>query len=351
MQAYIASAGDAHPAGIHRVQIDTQSGDMRLIDTSDAISDCLYLQFHPGLPVLYAVGQGQICAFAVAPDGGLSFINCQPTDGLEPCYVSVSSDGRHALVVNYAGPEGAGSIVVFPLQADGTVDLASQHMRAPGEGAGVHPTRQDAPHPHMILSTPDGEFVLVNDLGTDRVLIFRLSENGTLEAHTQPWIAIQAGSGPRHLVFHPNGRVFYVLSELEPVLSIVSYDPAGRFELLGTVPALMQAPPYQANTGADIHIMPSGRFLYTSNRGYNILSVFRVSPDGLSVEIFGQESTQGNWPRGFSLDPAGDLLIVANQHSDDLYSFHIDPQSGQLKSTGNSLNVSAPVCVLMRPSS
>lgn len=351
MQTFIASAGDTHPDGIHHVELDTASGAMRHTGSTPGLTDCLYLALHPTQPLLYAVGEGHIAAFRRTPEGDLSLINRQPAYGHEPCYVSVTQRGDFALVSNYAGPRGTGSIGVFPLQADGGVAPVAHHFPAPGAGAGVHPTRQDAPHPHMITTTPDGAFVLVPDLGTDRVLVYTLDhETGRLALHEGGHVAIQAGSGPRHLIFHPTQPVFYVLSELTPVLSVVTYDAAGRFAVVATYPTL---PPGETmpdnNLGADIRITPSGRFLYATNRGHNSLAAFAVSDDGRTLDYLGHQSTLGDWPRGFGIAPAGDLLIAANQHSDDLHSFHIDAATGQLQATGHSLSVPAPVCVAFDP--
>jgi 6-phosphogluconolactonase len=345
MRMYIASASTGN--GIYHCELNADSGEMRQLEGFDAFTNCLYLALHPSLPLLYAVGEGQAAAFRIASDGGLSLLNRQPTGGDEPCYVSVTEDGRYALVVNYTGPEGAGSITVLPLGDDGSLKPASQHIRPPGDGAHVHPTRQDAPHPHMIVPTPDAAFVLVPDLGMDRVLVYTLdADAGRLEPHATPYIPIQAGSGPRHLAFHPTERIFYVLSELEPVLTIVSYDAAGRFDVVGSVSTMPVDETTPDNMlGADIHVTPSGRFLYASTRGHNSITIFAVSGNGRELDRLTHESTQGDWPRGFALDPTGRLLIAANQQSNDLYSFHIDADTGHLSVTGHRLEIPAPVCV------
>jgi len=344
MRMYVASAGEADSTGVYRVTLDTENGVMHAEPAAHAITNCLYLALHPTQPVLYAVGQAQIAAFRMLPDGGLSLINQQATGGDEPCYVSVTADGQHALVANYTG-----SLAVLPLRDDGGIDAMVQHILLPGEGAGVHAFRQDAPHPHMIVPLPNTDWVFVPDLGTDHVWVYRRDpQSGQLASHDPPFFSLQAGSGPRHLTFHPTQPIIYVLSELTPLLTVITYDAAGHFQTVGTYPTLPPGEPIPDNNlGADIHITPSGRLIYASNRGHDSLAIFTVDASGQGVTSVGHQSTLGEWPRGFRLDPAGERLIVANQHTDDLQVFRIDPSTGQLTLTGAQISVSAPVCVIV----
>lgn len=349
LRMFVACADADNATGIYHYDLDRITGQMRLTGETRDTGACLYLNQHPTLPVLYAVGsfhgEAHIHAFRIDPDGSLTLINRQPTNGYEPCYVSVAGAGRYALVVNYMGAAQAGSIAAFPLQSDGSILTHTAHIQLPGQG--THPSRQDASHPHMIAPTPDDRYVLVPDLGTDRVMVYRLDpDTGQLHPHTQPHIAIQTGSGPRHLAFHPTRPVLYVMSELAPILTVVAYDAAGRFDAVGTYPTL---PPHDAvppnNTGADIHVTPSGRFLYVSNRGHNSLGIYAVDPAGTALTHAGHQSTLGDWPRSFALDPSGRMLVVANQHTNDLHTFHIDTAAGRLTPTGHSVTIPAPVCV------
>lgn len=347
MQFYIASSGDSDPNGIYRFTLDTDTGAIQQTGANGDITDGLYLVEHRAKSTLYAVGGGEIVAFRVSEGGDLTCINRQPTDGYEPCYISLTRDGKYALVINYTGPDDAGSIAVFPLREDGGVAPAVVQMRPPGEGARVHATRQNAPHPHMILPLPGTDFVLVLDLGMDVMLIYTLDHaTGQITPHTTPHISLEPGSGPRHLVFHPTERVFYVLGELATILTVIAYDTDGNFTILATHSTM---PPGEAapdhNLGADIRILPSGKFLYASNRGHNSLAIFAVSDDGRTLDYVGHESTKGNWPRSFAIDPTGRVLVASNQYSGDLYTFHIAPDTGLLTPTGHSAAVSGPVCV------
>lgn len=348
LRMVLACAKEDH-AGIVHFDLNTVTGEMRAAGETPDKGICLYLNQHPTQPVLYAVGsfagENQIRAYQIGPDHQLTLINSQASGGHEPCYVSVGGSGRYALLVNYTSAEKAGSIRVFPIQPEGGLSAHTMHLTLPDTGP--HPARQDASHPHMIVPTPDHQYVLVADLGTDRVMIYRLDDaTGQLQAHTQPYLAIQAGSGPRHLAFHPTQRVLYVLSELEPVLTVATYDTAGQFDLVGTYPALPPQTATPANHhGADIHVVPSGRFLVVSNRGHNSLGIYALDPAGTTLRYSGYQSTLGDWPRGFAIDPSGRMLIVANQHTNDLHTFHIDADTGSLTPTGHSASAPAPVCI------
>ena len=194
---------------------------MHLIYEAQDFPRCQYLNFHPSLPILYATGTSispHIHAFNIETDGNVTLINRQPTSGLAPCYVSVDLVGQFGLVVNYSSPENIGSIMTFPLGSDGQILEHSEHLQL--EGRSVHPQRQNASHPHMIVPSPDNKFILAPDLGTDKVMIYRLDQTtGKLRPHDTPFLEIETGSGPRHLAFHPSQPYLYVLSELEPILT------------------------------------------------------------------------------------------------------------------------------------
>jgi 6-phosphogluconolactonase len=198
----------------------------------------------------------------------------------------------------------------------------------------------------MIVPSPDDRYVLVPDLGTDKVMIYRLDHDaGQLHPHTQTHIDIKTGSGPRHLAFHPGHPIMYVLSELEPILTVVAYDAAGNFNTVDTYPTLPQGDAVLVNLGADIHVTPSGRFLYASNRGHNSLVIYAIDPAGKRLNYVNHQSTPGDWPRAFAIDPSERILVVANQRTNDLHTFHINASTGRLTPTGHKATVPGPTCV------
>ncbi|WP_310394981.1 lactonase family protein [Hymenobacter sp.] len=308
-----------------------------------------YLAMPAGRRFLYAVSEtqtfrgaagGGVSAFAVDPrTGALTALNQQPSAGASPCYVSLDRTGKAALVANYS----AGNVSLLPVAADG--QLAAPSATAQHTGSGPHPN-QTSPHAHCFIPDPANAYAFAVDLGTDQVVGYRLNPAaGQLTRQAEPAFVARPGAGPRHLVFHPNGKRAYLINELNSTVTALAYDAAaGRFRELQTVstlPAGYAGP----NSCADIHVAPNGLFLYASNRGHNSIAVFAID-SGSGVLLPVQDvDTQGQTPRNFSLDPSGQVLLVANQNSNNLVSFRVDPQSGQLTPTGQTAEVPAPMFV------
>lgn len=256
--------------------------------------------------VRYAVGElddGQVSAFT--PGGEL--INTLPTGGASPCHLALSGD--HLLVANYDG----GSVAAFALRPDGGLDRRTdlaQHV-----GASVVADRQEGPHAHQV--TVRDHMVHVVDLGMDALVHYRLTPDGALE-HVRTTTVQPLGSGPRHLVFHPSGRVF-VVNELA---STVSTYTSG-FELLDVKPSFL-VQPVGDNMPSELALSRDGRRLYVANRGNDTITTFAVEQDGLLP--VDEVSTGGTWPRHFAVLDAG--LCVANQHSGTVALLELDPDTG-----------------------
>lgn len=312
--------------GIQVYQFDPNSGELRFASKLTGIDNPSYLTLHPNGRFLYAAseatadgGQGLVAAYAV--DGNqLTWINSQPATGAAPCYVS--TNGRFLFAANYGG----GSVAVYPVGENGRLHPASHHAQHLGHGS--NPARQEAPHAHCILPTPDDRFLLAVDLGIDQVVAYHLTNDGQLEPAGA--IATAPGSGPRHLTFHPNGRFAYLLHELTPTLTAYAYEPdEAILRPLQTVSTL--PPGYDGeNYGADLHLEPNGRFLYASNRGHDSLAHFACDPATGLLTPLGHTPTAGNFPRGFVVAPNGRYLLAANQNSDTITTFHLNPTSGEL---------------------
>ncbi len=271
--------------------------------------------------------------------GALSLLGQQPSLGASPCYISLDHTGKNALVANYMG----GNVALLPVQPDGqlaAVTSADQHLPP----VGPHPN-QATPHAHCLLADPANRFAFAVDLGTDKVYRYQLD---AAQHHWQPAAApafvARPGAGPRHLTFHPNGRYAYLLNELNSTVTALAYDAtAGTFRELQTLTTLPAGFAGQ-NSGADVHVGPDGRFLYTSNRGRNSIAVFAIGADGQLAPVQDVD-TQGKTPRNFSLDPSGRLLLVANQNSNNVFTYQVDKQSGKLTPTGQHIDVPSPMFV------
>jgi len=243
-------------------------------------------------------------------------------------------------VANY----GSGNISLLPIARDGSLQSAVETIQH--EGSGKDPRRQEGPHAHAVVLSPDNRFVFVTDLGTDRVAVYRLDlGNGQLIPCPNLDVRVKSGSGPRHLEFHPNGRFAYLVNELISSLEVYVFDPdTGQLQDIQVVPTLPEG--YGgANLPADVHVAPSGKFVYASNRGHDSIVMYSVDEGSGRLTCTGHEPTGGNYPRNFAIDPTGTFLLAANQNSGTIRSFWIDAQTGKLSFTGQVTQVPAPVCI------
>ncbi len=339
------SGDKADGIGIGSLQVT--DGSMQITDESSSISNPSHLCVGVKGHFLYSVsevgshdglGEGSVSTFRVDPTtGGLEKIDLIRSYGSGPAYVSLDGSGKYVLVANYGG----GTVAVLPVQDDGTLGEASSVMQH--EGKSVHPSRQKAPHPHSIVSSPENQFVFVPDLGMDRIVVYRFDpDTGNLTARPQLDVTTPPGSGPRHIVFDPQGDFAYVSLEMTSELAAYRYDKGKLVEIgrYSTLPEGFNG----NNTTAEVRTAPDGKTVYISNRGDDSIAVFRVLEEGTlkRVQIM---STGGQTPRNFGVEPKGEFLIAANQNSHSLVSFRIDPETGQLQPTGNRTETPFPVLV------
>lgn len=275
---------------------------------------------------------GQVSAYAVDDDGGLSRLGGQPTGGRGACHLSVDPTGRHVLAANY----GSGEVAVYPIAADGSVGDESDLIQH--SGSGPNADRQAGPHAHMIVPDPSGEHILAVDLGTDTVYRYRLS-SGRLEAAGE--VGVPSGAGPRHLDFHPSGRYAYVANELDSTVSVIDLE---TFELGGT-PSTLAADDESVSYPSAIRVSEDGRFCYVANRGPDTIAVLAASPDGAELRLVTAVPCGGEHPRDFVL--AGGRLYVANQHSDVVTTFKVDAVTGTPEPAGAPISTPAPSCLLL----
>ena len=342
---------DGKAEGIYIYHLDPTSGELTYAATVSGAGTVnpSFLTLAPDKSCLYAVNEitggkgphGTVSAFAIDPlTRQLSYLNQQSTHGLAPCYASIEPEGRYCLVANYE----TGSVCVLPLQADGRLGEATDIVQF--SGSGPNPERQEGPHAHMILPGPNHGLIFAIDLGTDRLIAFRLDlERGRLIPADPPWTQLQPGTGPRHLAFHPHKPFTYVISELQSTITVFHsgerQEAYEAVQTISTLPDNFKGP----NLGAEIKITPSGRFVYASNRGDDSLAVYAVDQETGVLTLVGHESSQGIGPRDFTIDPSGALLLVANQDTDTVVTFWIDPDSGRLTATGHVAQVPTPVCL------
>jgi 6-phosphogluconolactonase len=288
---------------------------------------------------------GAVSAFAIdKTKGTLALINQQPSMGAGPCHLVLDRSGRHLLVANY----GSGSVSVLPVAADGRLGVASDVVQH--TGSSVNPERQKGPHAHCVTIDRANRFVFVCDLGLDKVLAYRFdARRGTLTPHDPPFAQVKPGAGPRHMVFRPDGRFAYVVNELSSTVTTFRYDAnAGALHDLQTVSTL----PEQfdgANTGAEVDVHPSGKWLYVSNRGHNSVVLFNVDSNTGRLTFVEEQGTGGFKPRHFGIDPSATYLAVGNQDSDTILVARIDAGNGRLKPSGVFAHAPSPVCMKFLP--
>jgi 6-phosphogluconolactonase len=211
----------------------------------------------------------------------------------------------------------------------------------------VNPERQSGPHAHVAAISPDNRFLWVCDLGLDEVLSYRIDPaKGGLVANNPPFAKIEPGFGPRHIVFRADSKFAYVESEMGASVTVFSYDAAaGTMKPVQTVSTL-PAGYSGTKSGAEIVLHPSGKFLYTSNRGHDSIAIFKVNAAAGTLTAAGAVPTGGKTPRNFAIDPSGHYLFAANQDSDSIVTFKIDPETGGLTPTGDKYELGSPVSLV-----
>jgi len=336
--------------GIYVYRMDQASGALEFGSKMTGVANPSFLALDPGRRFLYAVNElktfegkatGTVSAFSVDSETGeLGFLNRKLTQGTDPCYVVVDKTGRHVLVANYM----SGSVCVLPVQEDGSLGEATDFIQH--HGSSIDPERQEGPHAHSVVLDDVNRSAFVPDLGLDKIMIYRFdSIRGKLEPDDEPWVKVRAGAGPRHFAFHPDGRYAYLINELDSTLVAFAYDEEnGTLREIQTVLTLPRDF-VGASTCADVHVSPSGRFVYGSNRGHNSIAIFRIDQRTGELTYVGHESTRGETPRNFAIDPTGRFLLAANQDTDTIVTFRVDQQTGRLSPTGYVTKVPTPVCV------
>ncbi|KGX65633.1 lactonase, 7-bladed beta-propeller family protein [Burkholderia pseudomallei TSV44] len=348
---YTGSGSD----GLYVYRFDTDSGRVSPVSSAKAENPSYLVASRDGRHV-YAVNElpgdagpasvrGGVSAFDFdAKTGVLKFVNRVSAQGNDPCYLSLSPDGRYLVVANYSvASDPGGSFSVFPVEATGALGAAVLNVHH--EGTGPVNGRQDGAHVHSTVFSPDGKYLFVQDLGADKLYSYRYTPDGSrgLIGPTESrYTLAKAGSGPRHLVFGANGRFAYVTNELNASVDVYRYDD-GRLAHVETVP--MTAPGFAGKVGGGaLHLSPDGRFLYATNRGdANDIVIYAVNAADGKLTLVGRQSSLGKTPREFAIDPSGKWLIVGNQDSDSVFVFRRDIASGRLEPNPARIRIDKPV--------
>ncbi len=352
---YIGTYTTGGSQGIYVYRYNSRSGQLISLGLAAKTANPSFLAVAPNHKFLYAVNElqsykgeksGAVTAFAIDhKTGDLTELNEVASRGEDPCYISLDKTGKYVLVANYT----SGNIAVFPVQNDGRLGQASAVVQH--NGSGPNHERQEGPHAHWIRTTANNRFAVVADLGLDKLLVYQFNQvNGSLALNDPPAADLPPGEGPRHVAFAPDQKFAYSVNELKSTVTAFSYNAARGvlkpFQTLSTLPKDFPG----TNDAAEIHVLPTGKYLYASNRGHDSIAQFSIDKRTGRLALVHNFLTQGKTPRNFEFDPDASHLLVANQDTGNVVVFGIDPTTGRERLlAANEVKVPAPVCLTFVP--
>lgn len=357
--------GDAHSKGIYVSRFNSGTGDLSEPELAAEITNPSFLTISPDHRFLYAVSEdplslgppldhaSYVSAFAIDPASGkLRLLNTVPASGTSTCYISIDRTGKYVFMANF----GSGSISVVHVKEDGSLGELTAFIQDVGQS--VDPSIQNEPHTHWVGVSPDNRFVVVSDLGLDRIFTFHFDQStGNLSPLDAPYATVYPGGGPLHFVFDPEGKFGYQLSEMSGNVDVFAWNASDgkltEVQRAQTVPHDF----FGSNHSAEIEIRPDGRFLYESNRrtqgedvrGPDTIGVYAIDSKTGVLTPVEETLSGGTMPRNFDIDPTGGYLLAANQLSNNVVVFAIDRNTGKLSKTGKEINADTPVCLKFVP--
>ena len=336
-----------HGEGLSVYHRNRESDTWTLIQLLKDVADPSFLIIDRSGRHLYSAhGDGtQVTSYQVEQTTGrLTVLNQQPTRGGNGVHLAIDATNGFLAVANYA----TGTLAVLPINRDGSLAPPSDLATLTGR-PGPHRTQQESSHPHHCPFDPSGRFIVVPDKGLDKVFVFRLdTARGKLVPADPPEVSARAGAAPRHVGFHPRQPHAYVINELDSTITTYHFEPdKGTLSPLQIVPT--PPPSYTGNnSGAEIAVASSGRFVYGSNRGHDSIAIFAIDQASGTLTPIGWQSTQGRTPRFFGFDPSGTHLYAANQSSDTVVGFRVNQTTGALDATNQIVKVATPPTIVWR---
>jgi len=343
---FIGTQGDQPGQGIFAARLDGRTGQLSPLGLQAEVARPTWLLADPRRALLFAVSElgnagdreGEVLSFAI--DGcRLQSVGRTSSGGGGATHLDLARDGGSLFVANFGG----GQAAAIPVAPDGTLGAVQSH--AVSFGMGPH-RRQTAPHPHGVTLAPGGRFLLVPDMGADRVFVHRYdAATKTLSPATVPFAQLPAGSGPRLALFGRGGRYLYMLTELSAELFVFRWDAGNG--TLQQIQSLALDPPgsVEATSAAALVMAASGRFLYASNRATGAIQVYAVSRRTGLLDHVQTVAAGGAKPWAAAISPDGRWLIVANQGSDTVTVFEVDAGDGTLTPMDISIIVPTPTSI------
>jgi len=330
---------DGQAEGVYSVYQDSETGILELGKTVAKVVNPSFVKTSMDNKNLYAVSElgpddaaaGLIYSYKINEDHSLEPTGSISTESFAPCYIAEDKSGKFIFVANYVG----GVVMMYEKNADGSLKKQQK----------ISLENPERSNPHSVNISSNNKYIYITDLGNDRIWILNLdTDSKSLKPNKTPLIQLTVGSGPRHFAFSKMEDFAYTINEFNGSISTFKIEQDGMIRHLNNTPSLPED--YKGgNSAADIHMHPTGKFLYVSNRGHNSIASFHINQQTGSLKNIGFNDTQGTTPRNFAISPDGEFLYVANQDSNDIVSFKINTETGELTETGESLSVMTPVCI------
>ncbi|MEO7412207.1 MAG: lactonase family protein [Opitutaceae bacterium] len=343
MFVYFGSHRSGPGRGFSLARFDTDTGVLTKPEFLLEAKEPAYFVIHPDGRHLYTCNSGTpggVSAYTIDPrTGALTLLNRQLAGGGDTSYLTLDRTNRFALVANYDG----GNIAAFALKPDFSLGDWTAFVQHTGKS--INPQRQTHAYAHSIITDPSNRFVLVADLGVDKVFVYRFDQNtGSLKANDPAFVSVAPGSGARHVKFHPNGRWVYLINELASTVTGFDWDgdrgTLAEFQTVSTLPAGFTG----TSTCAEVEVHPNGKFLYGTNRGHDSLAAFAIDPANGRLTAIQHVPSGGKTPRNFAFDPTAKWIVCTNHNSDNAVVFRVDAETGKLTQHGEPVSVPAPFC-------
>lgn len=337
---YVSSNANIPRSGIGIYDWNPGTGQLKHHFQDTSVRSSSYLVVDESNFRLYSINSSGIRSFEINKRNGyLQQLNAIPLTGEGPCYISLAKNGRYVMVAYYV----SGSVSTYTLDQKGRI--GKEVSRIQHIGSSVNPDRQEKAHAHMVIPAPSGDLVVVTDLGMDQLFTYQISDDGYINSKPISTTKVSPGYGPRHVTFHPNDRIIYVLAELSGRVLAYNFDEQrGITDLVSDLSVLPNGFG-DFNKSADIHLSADGRFLYASNRGANTLAIAKIDQPSGAIQVISHSSSGGEWPRAFEVDPSGDFLLVANKRSNTISVMLIESATGLYKKVDEIQTEPAPQCI------
>lgn len=351
-QVLVSSFTAAPEGGILSFRLNPTTGTLTPGPRSLAIPNPFFFDVSPDRRRLYSIhaetfggtAPESLAAFELnSATDLLKPLNRESTRGTASCFVEVDRTGRCVLVANYS----SGEVISYRIESDGRLSAPVSFIRHSGRS--VNAARQNEPHAHCFVISPNNRFAYAADLGTDQVLCYRLDpDTARLTSAAQPFVRLPPGAGPRHLIFHPQQPWMYVINELLNSVTAFDWNAESGVLIERGTESTLPADFTEESWCADLKITPNGRFLYGTNRGHDSLAMFRIGTDGRLTRI-GIIPSGGKGPQNLAITADGRLLLCANMPGNTVAVFRIHEESGLLEAAGPPLAVSMPSCIRILP--